>query len=164
MQVLALLTAEADAQVGGVASPTCAHLLADPTSARSAREVGRAIGNVLAEVIDVAIEEAKTKDTDGDGVLDLQDNCYTVANANQADLDHDSFGDACDPDDDGDGIDDVVDNCPVNANNNQTETDGDGLGDACDPDDDNDGVLDPQDPCPCSRRPTSLRARKATIP
>lgn len=34
-------------------------------------------------------------DTDGDGVLDYMDNCPTVTNLNQADLDSDGIGDAC---------------------------------------------------------------------
>ena len=36
-------------------------------------------------------------DSDGDGVDDAFDNCITVANADQADLDHDACGDVCDP-------------------------------------------------------------------
>lgn len=50
-------------------------------------------------------------DADGDGVLDSVDSCPFIANANQADLDGDGLGDACDDDDDGDGIDDVHDDC-----------------------------------------------------
>ncbi|MBM4353873.1 MAG: hypothetical protein FJ109_08765, partial [Deltaproteobacteria bacterium] len=41
-------------------------------------------------------------DVDGDGVLDYQDNCPYVANADQANFDMDSLGDACDQDDDND--------------------------------------------------------------
>ena len=36
-------------------------------------------------------------DMDSDGVLDAFDNCSTVANANQSDIDHDACGDVCDP-------------------------------------------------------------------
>jgi hypothetical protein len=36
-------------------------------------------------------------DTDGDGVPDVDDNCPTVANADQLDTDADGSGDACDP-------------------------------------------------------------------
>lgn len=36
-------------------------------------------------------------DTDGDGVLDISDNCVFVPNADQADSDHNGVGDACEP-------------------------------------------------------------------
>jgi hypothetical protein len=39
-------------------------------------------------------------DTDDDGVLDSSDNCPTVANTDQRDVDEDGVGDACDPMDD----------------------------------------------------------------
>ncbi|MCA9545743.1 MAG: thrombospondin type 3 repeat-containing protein, partial [Myxococcales bacterium] len=65
-------------------------------------------------------------DTDGDGILDPNDNCPDVANPNQADFDLDGLGDACDPDDDGDGVPDAGDNCPQVSNPDQVDTDGDG--------------------------------------
>jgi len=37
-------------------------------------------------------------DDDNDGVLDVNDNCPMIANADQADTDGDGLGDACDPD------------------------------------------------------------------
>ncbi len=52
-------------------------------------------------------------DTAGDGVGDIIDNCPLHDNADQADLDQDSWGDVCDPDTDGDGIPDVDDREPV---------------------------------------------------
>ena len=51
-------------------------------------------------------------------------------NYNQADVDSDGVGDACD-------------NCPSVSNADQVDTDGDGQGDACDTDDDNDGIVKP---------------------
>jgi hypothetical protein len=76
-------------------------------------------------------------DFDEDGILDSQDNCPAVKNADQSDSDGDGLGDACDfcaggQDSDGDGICDAVDNCPQTWNPEQTDVDGNGLGDACD--------------------------------
>ena len=63
-----------------------------------------------------------------------------VANANQANADADTLGDACDPcpldpanDGDADGVCGDVDNCPGVANPGQEDADTDGMGDACDP-------------------------------
>lgn len=94
------------------------------------------------------------KDTDGDGVIDENDNCPNAANPDQADTDGDKIGNACDSDDDNDGLSDVDegkigtnpvdpdtdddgildgrDNCPLIANPDQVDKDHDGKGDACD--------------------------------
>lgn len=40
--------------------------------------------------------KCKTSDSDADGIIDLRDNCPSVKNANQQDLDSDRIGDACD--------------------------------------------------------------------
>jgi len=72
------------------------------------------------------------RDDDDDDVADVVDNCPTVANADQADLDTDGLGDACDPDVDGDAVDNGVDNCPTVGNPSQLDLDADGLGDRCD--------------------------------
>lgn len=59
-------------------------------------------------------------DGDGDGVPDVNDNCPTVANANQRDHDGDGHGDRCD-------------RCPHLASTADPDGDGDGVGDDCDP-------------------------------
>jgi hypothetical protein len=71
-------------------------------------------------------------DPDGDLICTPEDNCPTVANPNQANVDGDPFGDACDEDDDGDGIQDAQDNCPGISNPDQLNINNDELGDACD--------------------------------
>jgi hypothetical protein len=114
-------------------------------------------------------------DGDEDGVTNDLDNCQDVANADQADLDQDGEGDACDEDidgdavsnadetaqgtspdeadSDGDGVLDGEDALPLNASES-SDRDGDGTGDNADafPDDsaetqdsDNDGVGDVRD-------------------
>jgi len=88
---------------------------------------------------DAAIADA---DMDGDGIANSLDNCVSVANGDQSNVDGDLLGDACDADLDGDGIANADDNCPAVANLQQTDLDGDGLGDACDPDADGDTVAD----------------------
>jgi hypothetical protein len=52
------------------------------------------------------------KDSDGDGILDIDDNCITESNEDQNNFDGDLFGDACDPDDDNDGVNDSLDCSP----------------------------------------------------
>ncbi|MFS3126962.1 thrombospondin type 3 repeat-containing protein [Nocardioides sp. Bht2] len=86
-------------------------------------------------------------DYDKDGVADTRDNCPTVANTSQSNLDRDGLGDACDPDMDGDGVLNNKDNCPTRANANQADQDKDGIGDACDADRDGDGLVS-GDKCP----------------
>ena len=84
--------------------------------------------------LDVAIPGINftlTKDTDNDGIADIQDNCPTVSNPAQADMNGNGIGDACDPDSDGDGIPNESDNCPLTVNPDQADSSDFGLGDAC---------------------------------
>ena len=81
----------------------------------------------------VTIKYSSEADADGDGVLDVSDNCVNTPNSDQSNHDSDDDGDACDSDDDNDGVnDDVPDNCPLTPNPNQLNTDGDAQGNACD--------------------------------
>lgn len=79
-------------------------------------------------------------DYDGDGVLDVVDNCPMIFNPTQEDTDDDDLGDVCDPcqtgsnhDEDSDMFLDGCDNCPQIANDDQANADADDLGDVCDP-------------------------------
>jgi len=75
-------------------------------------------------------------DTDDDGIINILDNCPTVANSDQTDTDGDGLGDVCEDtlgnDLDDDGIKDDIDNCQNNYNPDQQDTDGNGIGDRCD--------------------------------
>lgn len=97
---------------------------------------------------DFIIEGTQTDDdTDNDGILDVNDNCPLIGNADQSDLDGDGEGDFCDLDDDGDSILDIDDNCRIDINPDQEDFDNDGIGDLCDPDIDDDGILNDADAC-----------------
>jgi hypothetical protein len=104
-------------------------------------------GTTTSEPATVTIR-VEPSDGDGDGTFNNDDNCPLVSNDDQADLDQDGAGDACDDDDDNDGSPDGDDNCPLDDNANQLNADQDTEGDVCDPDDDNDGVEDGDDNCP----------------
>lgn len=102
------------------------------------------------------MDSTMDEDDDGDGVMDMYDDClYGVPNwANNTSGDHD--GDGCldaeeDNDDDNDGISDPFDRCPrgiIGTAQTGQDSDQDGCIDAIeDDDDDQDGVLDPLDLC-----------------
>src|SRR5947207_959782 len=67
-------------------------------------------------------------DVDKDSVANNSDNCAFVANGDQADLDRDGQGDACDDDIDGDGLSNSVEE-QVGLNPRNPDTDGDGVND-----------------------------------
>ena len=85
-------------------------------------------------------------DSDGDGVLDLEDDLPLNA-SDSVDTDDDGVGNMADDDDDNDGVSDADDAFPLDPGES-VDTDGDGIGDNADADDDNDGIPDPDDPCP----------------
>lgn len=90
----------------------------------------------------LTITEGDFTDSDGDGIVDSQDNCRFEPNPTQVDSEGDGLGDACDnctdtsnpeqEDFDGDGRGDTCDNCPTTSNLGQEDTDNDGVGDICD--------------------------------
>jgi hypothetical protein len=59
-------------------------------------------------------------DRDGDGIVDVDDNCPNTPNTGQEDMDEDRVGDACD-------------NCPKTFNPDQKDGNHDDIGNACDP-------------------------------
>ena len=107
------------------------------------------------------IDPSRNLDTDQDTVLDKNDNCPFVSNANQENWDRDEQGDACDYDDDNDGItDNDGDDCPRGGafnwtSDSLTDHDYDGCQDSHpeDIDDDNDGIFDINDACPFTSFP-----------
>ena len=62
------------------------------------------------------IERGFGPDIDTDGVLDIDDNCPLVANADQRDVDGDGYGSICDPDFNNDGVIGAADLAYLKAN------------------------------------------------
>jgi len=96
---------------------------------------------------------SSTVDSDSDGVYDFNDNCPTIANADQTDVDSNEIGDVCEEavvaaeaaaaaaeaeaaaeavDGDRDDVLDTDDICPSDYDPDQEDSDSDGVGDVCD--------------------------------
>jgi len=146
---------QGDSDVDGVGD-ACDNCLADENPDQSDLD-SDGLGDVCDGCVVLAGEDCSVIDPDGDGFCDVAvaalnaclglDNCPGLDNADQANLDDDSFGDACDDDVDGDGFcNDAaardaegavcigVDNCPRDSNADQRDSDDNGVGDACQPD------------------------------
>jgi hypothetical protein len=106
------------------------------------------------EILVDATVDGGPLDMDDDGILDGEDNCPSVPNPDQANMDGDKQGDLCDPDKDGDFLVDGEDNCPDVGNAMQSDIDGDGVGDPCDGDADGDGLANESDNCPLHPNPS----------
>ncbi|MCW2835319.1 MAG: Thrombospondin type 3 repeat [Nocardioides sp.] len=74
-----------------------------PTGTHELKTVWTQDDEVLASDVRTVVHTAPGVDRDGDGIADSRDNCVKQPNADQADLDRDGQGDACDGDIDGDG-------------------------------------------------------------
>ena len=104
---------------------------------------------------------ADFSDTDGDGVLDDDDNCPAISNPSQTNTDGAlDGGDACDSDDDNDGQSDADEiECgsdPLDDQSTSPDFDGDNIPDCVDPDgleSDGDGIRDSEDNCPNDANP-----------
>jgi len=110
-------------------------------------------------------------DTDGDGIPDSIDNCPTIVNPSQGDIDMDGVGNLCDDDIDGDSVLNEDDCAPRNAAlyfgapcddgnfstiNDMIQEDCTCMGTILDLDSDQDGIPNSQDNCPHSQ-PKSRR-------
>ena len=71
-------------------------------------------------------------DSDNDSIPDRRDNCKTLSNRDQKDINQNRVWDACEFDSDKDTVPDEVDNCRNTMNPDQADRDADGIGDVCD--------------------------------
>ncbi|WP_018414720.1 trypsin-like serine protease [Teredinibacter turnerae] len=87
-------------------------------------------------------------DSDGDGIIDAEDNCPGRANPGQRNSDDDERGDACDHDDDNDGFSDRAERDAGSNPRNPYSTP-----ETIHQDADGDGILDAEDNCPLVYNP-----------
>jgi hypothetical protein len=126
----------------------------DPTNLTMSDMFVEAQGGILSAAQALFVD----RDSDGDGIPDVEDDSDGdgLSDANDGDDDGDGTADELqdtdgdgipnltDGDDDGDGMPDDVDNDDLRANAGE-DPDGDGISNALDDDDDGDGVLDVDD-------------------
>ena len=134
---IAITLSEDDLEnIGWVDVEVRARYVSPGNSANAVGIDGGRMGFALA--IQGVVRDSKAwSDSDGDGVVNLNDEC-----PNQNALDWDNDLDGCIDDSDGDSVNDPNDGCPE-TNPGDYDSDGDG----CVDDTDGDGVLDPQDLC-----------------
>lgn len=84
---------------------------------------------LVGEPVDTYELTSVTIDSDGDGVNVLADNCPSISNPSQSDLDSDGIGDPCDSDADGDSLVALLE-VVLGTDQLKTDTDGDGASDA----------------------------------
>ncbi len=127
----------------GAQTPLATDLSAPFTFTWDTSLVGNASHTLVAKAFDAGERSGSysvnvtvnNPDTDGDGIVDANDNCPNIANPQQEDTDGDGVGDACDNCT-------LVRNGPSQAPNNQVDTDHDGYGNICDGDFNNDRAVD----------------------
>lgn len=131
-------------------SGTTIHIVGAGTTQITATQAG--IPNKYASTSIVASFEVTLGDSDGDGVIDADDNCVSIPNSDQLDTDGDGMGNVCDTDDDDDGWLDAIEiECgsdPLDYKSQPLDTDQDGIANCMDPDIDNDGCLNGVDALP----------------